>query len=183
MCPILPGSARGYFAYSLLAKRLTILSPAAAQKLPPPFGIQRSAGGRQIDGTRRHKIARRCRAVGAGQAAPKRANSRQKAPVRASWRPFAPVGARLRQFAPVAAGFLLDIEAQVLMLTKVSNFRVILPPPADIQRSASGRRLSAFRFQLSTCSFQFSIELSILRSQGAHPPTLPATTTFARANV
>jgi hypothetical protein len=92
-----------------LANRLTILSTAAVQELLPAVEIQRSAGGRQIDESHRHKIARRCRAIGAGQAAPKGARTRRKAPIRAETRRFPPVRARCRSFAPVAAGFFLDI--------------------------------------------------------------------------
>jgi hypothetical protein len=66
------------------------------------------------------------------------------------------------------------MEAQVLILTIVSDFHVILAPPARIRPSAIG-------FQLSASSFQFSSQLSERLSR-ARPSTLPAMTTFARAN-
>jgi hypothetical protein len=68
----------------------------------------------------------------------------------------------LRPFAPIRAGFSLDIQAQVLMLAKLSDFRRHFAASSrhsaiGHQPSAIGHWLSAFRFQLSACSFQFSV--------------------------
>jgi hypothetical protein len=77
------------------------------------------------------------------------------------------------------------MEAQVVILARLSNSHVILAAPAGIRPSAISHRPLAFSFKLAAFSLQFSVFNSAFRAPQprAAPPTLPALTTFARANV